>query len=206
MVSGVVVSGRVVDPMGIGLDNATMIIGEKMALCSQDGSFSLCDIPVGKNRYKIVHRDYPVARGNITIRGDSAFLFMMVSPRDASSAAPGTSILEIKRQIEPWLLEEHGTVVGVGVSSGQDAILVYVRAAEGEFPILPDVPEMIGGFPVYLIPVNAPHACHQHLHRRFLGRDTDRLCGLVPRDTIPGRNSWSNCVFAGDRRAVVVVK
>lgn len=155
MVSGAVVSGRVVDPMGIGLDNATMIVGEKMALCSQDGSFSLLDIPVGKNRYKIVHRDYPVARGNITIRGDSAFLFMMVSPRDASSTAPVTSILEIKRQIEPWLLEEHGTVVGVGVSSGQDAILVYVRVAEGEFPILPDVPEMIGGFPVHFIPVNA---------------------------------------------------
>jgi len=156
MVTGAVVSGRVIDPNSVGLDNATMIVGEKITLCSQDGSFSVHGVPVGRQKYKIVHRDYPVVRGKIDIPGDSAFLFMMIAPRDRSSTEPGKSILEIKRQIEPWLLEEHATVVGVGISSTQDEILVYVRAAEGEIPILPDVPERIGGFFVRVVPINSP--------------------------------------------------
>ena len=144
-------SGFVVDPDGDGLDNATFIAGDQMTLCTSDGSFSLADVAMGQCPYKIVHRDYPVARGIIDIDGDSCYLFQMTRRRSPGSA-PKSGILDAKREIETALVGMHESVVGVGVTPGRDSIVVYVRGDIRATPDRLDVPDAIGGYPIQIVP------------------------------------------------------
>lgn len=144
-------SGFVVDPDGDGLDNATFIAGDQMTLCTSDGSFSLADVAMGQCPYKIVHRDYPVARGIIDIDGDSCYLFQMTRRRSPGSA-PKSGILDAKREIETALVGMHESVVGVGVTPGRNSIVVYVRGDIRATPDRLDVPDAIGGYPVQIVP------------------------------------------------------
>lgn len=146
--------GSVVDPAGVGLDNATVILGDMTALCSQDGSFRIDGVPDGRHDLKIVHRDYPVIRDVLDIDGDSAFSLMLTNPRAVVST--GSGILEAKRRAEHWLIGSYDQAVGVGISRDRSTILVYARADDGEIPVLPGLPETIDGFPVRVTPMTPP--------------------------------------------------
>lgn len=148
------ITGLVVDPTGRGLDNATVILGDHITLCARDGAFRIDAVPGGDQTYKIVHRDYPVVRGTLEVDGDANYQFQMVRPR-AAGAEAGSGILEAKRATESWLIAEFEPVIGVGISTDRTVILVYVRVGEGEIPILPGMPETLGGYPVRLVPVDA---------------------------------------------------
>ena len=143
-------SGFIMDPDGEGLDNATFIADGQMTLCARDGSFSLADISLGPCQYKIVHRDYPVIRGVIDVDGGSFYLFHMLQRRPRMSA-PQSGILDAKREIESALVGTYDPVVGVGVSPGRDAILLYVKQ-DGVFARdMPAVPDVVGGYPVRVV-------------------------------------------------------
>lgn len=151
-----IIYGSVVDPAGIGLDNATVLLGDASALCSRDGSFQVDGVPLGEAKYRIIHRDYPVVRGTVDIAGDVTLQFSMTTPRSPPSGGDAAGIMDVKRTAEAWLLDAFESVVAVGVSTARDAILVYVHANSDEIPLLPGVPDTLGGFPVRLIPMNVP--------------------------------------------------
>ncbi len=153
----VTIRGFVTDSQGRGLDNTTVIFGDKIILCAGDGSFTIAGVPKGRCEYKILHRDHPTVRGSMDVQEDAAFMFQMRGISSQQPASDISGIRGVKRDAEEWLLESYSDVAGVGISIDRTEILVYVKTEEdGDVPDIPELPQMIGGFPVRKVAMTSP--------------------------------------------------
>jgi len=74
------ISGTVLTEKGFAVENAMVVIANRIASTDNMGRFCLCDVPIGTAYVVIEHRDYDQYIEPVVIDNDQPDLIMTLSP------------------------------------------------------------------------------------------------------------------------------